>query len=74
MLNIKPAEFYPPMLNGVSASKVFLPKMTPAPHTVLAHLSDQFPPSAAAEWQQLFHDVFGYEAVGNDLHPNSATS
>ena len=72
MLNIKPAEFCPPMLNGVSASKVFLPKMTPAPHTVLAYLSDQFPHIEAAEWQQRFHDGLVYDAVGNVLHTNSA--
>ena len=72
MLNIKPAEFYPPMLNGVSASKVFLPKMTPAPHTVLAYLSDQFPHIEAAEWQQRFHDGLVYDAVGHVLHKDSA--
>lgn len=64
MFNIKPAEFCPPMLNGVSASKVFLPKMTPAPHTVLAYLSDQFPHIEATEWQQRFHDGLVYDAVG----------
>ena len=72
MLNIKPAEFCPPMLNGVSASKVFLPKMTPAPHTVLAYLSDQFPHIEATEWQQRFHDGLVYDAEGNVLHTDSA--
>ena len=72
MLNIKPAEFCPPTLNGVSASKVFLPKMTPAPHTVLAYLSDQFPHIEATEWQQRFHDDLVYDAVGNILHTDSA--
>ena len=71
MFNIKPAEFCPPMLNGVSASKVFLPKMTPAPHTVLAYLSDQFPHIEAAEWQQRFHDGLVYDAVGNEHHTDS---
>ena len=60
------------MLNGVSASKVFLPKMTPAPHTVLAYLSDQFPHIEATEWQQRFHDGLVYDAVGHVLHKDSA--
>ncbi len=72
MFTIKPAEFCPPMLNGVSASKVFLPKLKPAPHTVLAYLSDQFPHIEAAEWQQRFHDGLVYDAVGNVLHTDSA--
>ncbi len=50
------------MLNGVSASKVFLPKLKPAPHTVLAYLSDQFPHIEATEWQQRFHDGLVYDA------------
>lgn len=72
MLNIKTAEFCPPMLNGVSASKVFLPKLNPTPHTVLAYLSDQFPHIKASEWQQRFHDGLVYDAEGNVLHTDSA--
>jgi len=72
MFTIKPAEFCPPMLNGVSASKVFLPKLKPAPHTVLAYLSDQFPHIEATEGQQRFHDGLVYDAVGNVLHTDSA--
>lgn len=72
MLNIKPAEFCPPMMNGVSASKVFLPKLKPAPRTVLAYLSDQFSHIKVAEWQQRFHDGLVYDHLGNILNVDSA--
>lgn len=64
-------EFIPPMIDGVSASKVFLPKMKPAPTTVYQHLCQQFPHIAADEWQQRFADRLIYDALGNILSFNS---
>ena len=60
-------EFIPPMIDGVSASKVFLPKMKPAPATVYQYLCQQFPHIAADEWQQRFADNLIYDALGNIL-------
>ena len=59
--------FIPPMIDGVSASKVFLPKMKPAPATVYQYLCQQFPHIAADEWQQRFADNLIYDALGNIL-------
>lgn len=60
-------EFIPPMIDGVSASKVFLPKMKPAPATVYQYLCQQFPHITADEWQQRFADRLIYDALGNIL-------
>lgn len=60
-------EFIPPMIDGVSASKVFLPKMKPAPATVYQYLCQQFPHITADEWQQRFADHLIYDALGNIL-------
>ncbi|TCH64712.1 pseudouridine synthase [Acinetobacter sp. ANC 4862] len=61
------SEFIPPMINGVSASKVFLPKIKPAPTTVYQYLCQQFPHIAADEWQQRFAEGLIYDALGNIL-------
>lgn len=61
-------EFIPPMLDGVSASKVFLPKMKPAPATVYQYLCQQFAHIESAEWQQRFTDRLIYDAVGQVLN------
>lgn len=60
-------EFIPPMIDGVSASKVFLPKMKPAPATVYQYLCQQFAHIAPSEWQQRFADNLIYDALGNIL-------
>ena len=60
-------EFIPPMIDGVSASKVFLPKMKPAPATVYQYLCQQFAHIATSEWQQRFADNLIYDALGNIL-------
>ena len=60
-------EFIPPMIAGVSASKVFLPKMKPAPATVYQYLCQQFAHIEFAEWQQRFADGLIYDASGNVL-------
>ena len=64
-------EFIPPMIDGVSASKVFLPKMKPAPATVYQYLCQQFAHIAPAEWQQRFTDGLIYDALGQVLNLSS---
>lgn len=64
-------EFIPPMLDGVSASKVFLPKMKPAPATVYQYLCQQFAHIEPAEWQQRFTDGLIYDALGQVLNLSS---
>lgn len=59
--------FIPPMIDGVSASKVFLPKTSPPPNSVYQYLCQQFPHIAADEWQQRFADRLIYDALGNIL-------
>lgn len=66
-----PAEFIPPMLQGVSASKVFLqPSSTPM-QTIYQYLCAQFQHIAAAEWQQRFEDGLVYDAAGCTLNIHS---
>ena len=64
-------EFNPPMLNGVSASKVFLPASPDAPLTVFAYLCTQFAHIAADEWQSRFNEGLVYDAQGNQLNTES---
>jgi tRNA pseudouridine32 synthase/23S rRNA pseudouridine746 synthase len=61
-------EFIPPMLDGVSASKVFLPKITPAPNSVFQYLCQQFPHIAQNEWLQRFADGLIYDSCGQLLN------
>lgn len=65
------AEFIPPMMNGVSASKVFLPLLTPVPPTLYAYLCQHFPHISASEWQQRFHDGLIYDQQGEKLKTSS---
>ncbi|CAB1213255.1 pseudouridine synthase [Acinetobacter bouvetii] len=60
-------EFIPPMLDGVSASKVFLPKIDPVPASVYHYLCQQFPHIAKQEWLQRFNDGLVYDAAGHVL-------
>lgn len=64
-------EFIPPMIDGVSASKVFLPKMKPAPATVYQYLCQQFAHIEPAEWQQRLTDGLIYDALGQVLNLSS---
>lgn len=63
--------FIPPMIDGVSASKVFLPKIKPAPATVYQYLCQQFAHIEPAEWQQRFTDGLIYDALGQVLNLSS---
>lgn len=60
-------EFSPPMLNGVTASKVFLQATADSPKTVYAYLCAQFPHIDPSEWQSRFDNGLVYDAQGNTL-------
>lgn len=60
-------EFSPPMLNGVTASKVFLQAKADSPKTVYAYLCAQFPHIDPSEWQSRFDNGLVYDAQGNTL-------
>ncbi len=64
-------EFTPPLINGVSASKVFLPREVIA-NTIFDYLRQHFPHIHASEWQQRFDDRLIYAADGSQLQLNSA--
>ena len=63
------ADFIPPMINGVSASKVYLQPSSAS--TVYAYLCQQFPHISAAEWQSRFQDGLVYDAHGQRLNTDS---
>ena len=60
-------EFSPPMLNGVTASKVFLQATADSPKTVYSYLCAQFPHIDPSEWQSRFDNGLVYDAQGNTL-------
>lgn len=65
------AEFKPAMINGVSASKVFLPSLEIAPKSIFDYLSEHFPHILRSEWQQRFKDQLIIDALGQPLTQNS---
>lgn len=65
-----PIEFFPPMIDGVSASQVYLPPQTTA-QTIYQFLCENFPHIKATEWQQRFQDGLIYAANGEKLTLNS---
>ena len=62
--------FIPPVINGVSASKVFLPQNISAP-TIFEYLCQHFSHIQASEWQQRFADQLIYAADGDILNIES---
>lgn len=64
-------KFSPPMINGVSASKVFLKDFSPTPKTVYAYLCSEFQHIQPTEWQSRFEDGLVYDALGNILNISS---
>lgn len=62
--------FSPPLINGVSASKVFLPHDISTP-TIFAYLCQHFPHIQTSEWQQRFSDELIYAADGEKLKIDS---
>ncbi|WP_213074344.1 pseudouridine synthase [Acinetobacter seifertii] len=61
-----PIEFFPPMIDGVSASQVYLPTKTNA-KTIYQFLCENFPHIKTVEWQQRFQDGLIYAANGEKL-------
>lgn len=59
-------DFTPPLMNGVSASKVFLPHDVSA-LTIFDYLCQHFPHIQVSEWQQRFADELIYAADGSKL-------
>ncbi len=64
--------FTPPMLDGVTASKVFLPSIQSVPRSIFAYLSENFAHIAVQEWQQRFDDGLVYSQTGEKLTQHSA--
>ena len=65
-------DFTPPMLNGVTASKVFLAETTQYFNTIFNYLCEQFPHITVTEWQQRFNDQLIFDLKGNVLTLESA--
>lgn len=60
------------MLNGVTASKVFLAETTQYFNTIFNYLCEQFPHITVTEWQQRFNDQLIFDLKGNVLTLESA--
>lgn len=61
-------KFIPPMINGVNASQVYLPKLTEQPTSLFHFLCDHFPHIPANEWRQRFDDQLIMDMQGNSLN------
>lgn len=70
MINSTAHIFTPPLINGVSASKVFLPNDVSAV-TIFDYLCQHFPHIQVSEWQQRFADKLIYAADGEILNIES---
>ena len=70
MIDSTSSIFSPPLINGVSASKVFLPQNISAP-TIFEYLCQHFSHIQASEWQQRFADQLIYAADGDILNIES---
>lgn len=64
--------FQPPMINGVGASKVFLPHCEPCPNSVFEYLSEHFKHIDQLEWQQRFEDGLILDSSGQKLSLDSS--
>lgn len=64
-------DFVPPMIRGVTASKLFLPALQPAPQRLYEYLCQQFAHISAQEWQQRFQDQLIYATDGTILSLDS---
>ena len=64
--------FTPPMINGVTASKVFLPALKTMPKSVFAYLVENFAHIQASEWQERFNAGLVYSHLGEKLSQSSA--
>ncbi|WP_286383438.1 MULTISPECIES: pseudouridine synthase [unclassified Acinetobacter] len=59
--------FIPPMINGVNASQVYLPKFENRPHSLFDFLCEKFPHITPTEWQQRFQDQLIFDEQGQIL-------
>lgn len=64
-------EFKPAMINGVTASKVFLPTLENPPQTIFEYLCEHFPHINQQEWMQRFNDQLIMSATGQVLEFNT---
>ncbi|WP_111860868.1 pseudouridine synthase [Acinetobacter sp. CFCC 10889] len=64
------SKFKPPMIDGVNASQVYLPKLA-QPTTLFAYLCEKFPHISAQEWQQRFQDQLIFNEQGQILNLKS---
>lgn len=68
---MKPAtpvsEYQPPMRDGVTASKVYLPKRADLPKNLFSYLCEHFPHISVNEWQQRFQDQLIIDMQGQAL-------
>lgn len=73
MNNTNRADHYtPPMIQGVSASKVFLPQLVIQAQTIFEYLCEHFQHIAVDEWQQRFNDQLILDSQGQALTLQSA--
>ncbi|MDR0235947.1 RluA family pseudouridine synthase [Acinetobacter sp.] len=71
------SDLQPPMRDGVTASKVYLPCLENPPKRLLNYLCDHFPHISAKEWQQRFEDQLILDMQGQILlidHPYTANT
>lgn len=60
--------YKPPMINGVTASKVFIPKCTQTSQSLFEYLCEHFEHIDAEEWMQRFQDQLIIDAEGHVLN------
>lgn len=65
------AKFKPPMIDGVNASQVYLPKLAQPTGKLFDYLCEKFPHIAAHEWQQRFQDQLIFDEYGQILTLNT---
>lgn len=63
----KAITYKPPMINGVTASKVFLPMLENTPLTIFNFLCAEFPHILISEWMQRFQDQLIIDQNGQVL-------
>ena len=65
-MNLK-SDFVPPIINGVSASKVYLPTLQSHVGSIFDYLCQEFPHISQNEWIQRFNDQLIYNQQGHIL-------
>lgn len=70
--NVIHTPYTPPMINGVTASKVFLPALHSQPQRIYDYLVREFQHITASEWQQRFQDGLIIDAEGHALDIDTA--